>query len=136
MRDLDIIDSIAYALDEQSNGMSKTAGIKDKILAMFGAQRKPSAAKTVGKNALLFGAGAGLGGAALAKYPKEIADYLNLSKLKSLIYAPQINATGKAVAKAMKEKFPTSNIEDGIPDVKQQITEMLKQKASFAPGIG
>jgi hypothetical protein len=60
MRDLDIIDSIAYALHEQSNGMSKTAGIKDKILAMFGAQKKPSAAATIGKGALAAGGGAGL----------------------------------------------------------------------------
>jgi len=82
---------LAYAY-----GQTKEAGIKDKLLSMVGAQRKPSAAATAGKGALAAGAGAGV----LALLQKLMKSQSHGEQLKSL---PP--ATAKAVEKALQDKM-------------------------------
>lgn len=144
LSNLDIIDSIAYAIQEQSYEMDKTAGMKEKLLKMIGAEPRSSAASKVGKGALAAGAGAGVGVGVGSKYHKELEDLLTkikkeggfaIEKAKHL-FQKHIYDAHPDITKAMKER--SSSIYDGIPSkadqIKDEITQALKKMHSFKEG--
>ena len=109
LSNLDIIDSIAYAIREQSYEMDKTAGIKDKLLSMVGAQKKPSLAASLGKGAIAAGTGAGV--------------FALLQKLlKNQSYGEQLKSVPAATAKAAEQA-----IQKKMGDTPESLLDELRE---------
>lgn len=90
-------------------GQTKQAGIKDKLLSMVGAQKKPSLAASLGKGALAAGTGAGV--------------FALLQKLmKNQSYGEQLKSVPAATAKAAENA-----IQDKIGDTPQSLLDELRE---------